>query len=917
MASETLQIRVDVDGEGKVRAHMQNVGRSFEDVDRRAERTRNTLLNFRNVLGAIGAGFTLRHVVNEIGGFQQSMSGVQAVTQASQGEMAAMQAQARELGATTLFSGQQAAEGMRFLGQAGFDTNEIISAMPSTLALATAAQMDLASTADIASNVLQGFRMEASDTAMVADVLADAASATNTNVRQIGDAAAYVAPQAASLGVELSETAAAIGVLSDAGIQGQRAGTGLRGVLASLVNPTGQAGKALEELGLTTEDVDPQVHGLTGAMTTLAEAGLDAQTAQQLFGREAATAAIEIANQTDKLGALEERFQGANGRAQEMADTMADNLPGDMRAFGSATSEVIQQLGDGGLSGGLRGAVQRGTVFMRVLGDMEDSLNEEQEQFGATILLAENLGNIFTVLAGITASRLVPAMLAWDGALVRAARSMRVMIRRTGVLRGSMALLGGPAGIIAGAVTTLGIWAMTSRDARADTDELKRSIDELGDSYDDLGTAQLRQAVRDQRQLIQNLREEINQPLQDSDTNEVFDFLSGDEDAVIDVQARMEESREELAAATERLSEMEAELNGRRLQEGVPVLQDIIQATDMVTAAIEEEQAARSERDATMSESSDEIQQYIADLNEQIATLGMSEAQQTQYRASQMASQAATEGQANAVRILSSTLLAKQAIQEEELRQERELQDLRSSAQSTLASLMTQEERLAQTRQELQSAYDQGLLDIDEEEFNAAMERLETRGEEGAQELTTAFEQAGRNIQSTLADELYNGFDDGLDGMLDSFLDVLKRMAAEAAAAQIMDQMFGGQDPSGGGDGAAGLAALFGSLFNGGSALGGTTKGGFTEVNEQGMEMLSTGGRDFLMMSGQDGRITPNHRLGGGGGGGPTSVQVNQYNDGDFRGTGPQQLARYEAMLMESERRIMKQVEQRLQGRPV
>ena len=129
------------------------------------------------------------------------------------------------MGRTTVHSATEAARGQAFLAQAGFDANEILSALPATLALATAGELDLASAADIASNVLSGFQMEANQTGRVADVLALAASKTNTSVLQLGSALAKAAPAAKAAGWSLEETTAAIGKLSDAGIQGEEAGT--------------------------------------------------------------------------------------------------------------------------------------------------------------------------------------------------------------------------------------------------------------------------------------------------------------------------------------------------------------------------------------------------------------------------------------------------------------------------------------------------------------------------------------------------------------------------------------------------------------------------------------------------------------------------------------------------------------------
>ena len=194
--------------------------------------------------------------------FDTALRGVQAVTGAT-GEAFEMVAdQARDLGATTQFTATQAAEAQTFLGRAGFETNEILAATPGLLSLAAAGQLDLARAADIASNVVQGFNLEASETGRVSDILAEAAANANTNVKQLGSAMSFVAPVSNSLGVSIEETTAAVGFLSDAGIQAERAGTGLRRVMLALLDPTREAQDALDAAGISATDSEGNFVGL-------------------------------------------------------------------------------------------------------------------------------------------------------------------------------------------------------------------------------------------------------------------------------------------------------------------------------------------------------------------------------------------------------------------------------------------------------------------------------------------------------------------------------------------------------------------------------------------------------------------------------------------------------------------------------
>lgn len=279
--------------------------------------------------------------------FEAAMSKVQALSGATGDELAALEQQARDLGKATVFSASEAAEAMAFLAMAGYDTNQIMSAMPGLLDLAAAGQLELGAAADITTNIMSGFNLEAEKTGQVADVLAKAAASANTSVEQMGDAMSYVGPVAAGAGWSLEETAAAIGVLSNAGIQGQRAGTALRGVIAALQNPTGQTAKALKALGLSADDVNPSVHSLSDILKTLEEAGLDSATAMQLVGRESGPALIAMMNAgSEGLSQFTTELENSEGAAKEMATTMMDNLRGSIEEMKSAFEEVALTIYD-------------------------------------------------------------------------------------------------------------------------------------------------------------------------------------------------------------------------------------------------------------------------------------------------------------------------------------------------------------------------------------------------------------------------------------------------------------------------------------------------------------------------------------------------------------------------------------------
>ena len=312
-------------------------------------------------VAAVVGGVAL--AVRSFAQFESSMLRVKAVTGASEEAFLAMSEQAKNLGATTAFTAQQAAEGMGFLGQAGFTTNEIMSAMPSVLNLAAAGQLELADAADITAAVLRGFGKSATEAGNVADILATAAASSNTSVQEMGEGFKFVGPVASAMGISIEETAAALAKLSDAGLKGSLAGTGLRQALVKL-------GPDIIKLG-----------GLLPALRALDSEGLRAvTTAMESLGARAGTAAIALANSVDDVERLTGVFENSDGAAQDMADTLMSRVTGAALRLKSAFDAVVQGVGEAFGPASIGFMDQVSTALGLVLGVTK----KLGEQFGST-----------------------------------------------------------------------------------------------------------------------------------------------------------------------------------------------------------------------------------------------------------------------------------------------------------------------------------------------------------------------------------------------------------------------------------------------------------------------------------------------------------------------------------------------------
>lgn len=317
-------------------------------------------------IAGVAAGAVGSAMITAAGDFEFAMNGVRAVTGATGRDFAELEQMAKELGATTQYSATEAANAMEFLGMAGFDTTQVLSALPDVLNLAAAGNTDLARTADIASNVMSGFGIEAEESGRIADVLAQTMRSTNVDLGMLGESFKYAAPLAKAAGWSFEETAAAIGFLGNAGIQGSMAGTGLNNMLATLSDTSSTGGKKLKEFGVAAHDANGQVRPLTDILDDLADKGAGVADVIGIFGLEAGPKLQALLGQgSDGVRALIADLENADGAAQEMAQTRMEGFVGEMKGARSAVEGFFIAFADLGILEGATRAVNMVTGAVR------------------------------------------------------------------------------------------------------------------------------------------------------------------------------------------------------------------------------------------------------------------------------------------------------------------------------------------------------------------------------------------------------------------------------------------------------------------------------------------------------------------------------------------------------------------------
>ncbi|WP_223940091.1 phage tail tape measure protein, partial [Aeromonas caviae] len=347
--------------------------------------------------------------------FDAQMSKVQALTrlQKDSAELAMLRQQARDLGASTSFTAMDAAQAQGFLAMSGFNPKQIKAAMPDMLYLAKASGVGLDQTADIASNILSAFKMEAAQMGRVSDTLALTMTTSNVDLNMLAETMKYMGPIANKAGMSLEEAAAAAGLLGNIGIQGSNSGTALRAMLNRLAGPTSKADKLMKSLGVTTKDASGNMLNIVDIMAQVAKQTEKMGNADQLaaykeiFGEEAASGMAELIGQAGAGGFAKYAAmirQQSKGVAKEMAAVMGDNARGDLDNMTSAWEDLnIQMLET--QNGPLRGLIQQVTsmtqaagAWMRANPELTATLTKVA---AITAVTATVGGGLLLVLAGL------------------------------------------------------------------------------------------------------------------------------------------------------------------------------------------------------------------------------------------------------------------------------------------------------------------------------------------------------------------------------------------------------------------------------------------------------------------------------------------------------------------------------------
>ena len=349
---------------------LKKLDRQLRDVDRSVKQTMDRFAKGAAILGTAltGISFTVGRTVLS---FDRAMNTLQATfldEPASQIETLRLQAQ--QLGAETSKSATDVANAQVELARAGLDVKQVLQAVPHVLDLAIAGELEMGEAAGLVTNQLAAFGLETTETGRVVDVLTRTAVSARTTVAELGPAFRQVAPLAAELGIQIEQTAAIIGTLRSGGLIPEQAGTAFRNIIAVLQeDPTDKIREGFQKLGLDFEAVRAMVSGgdIEGAFKRLGAAGLDTQTALQIFGRESAVGASILAGSASDIDDFIAKLEDAGGTAADMRAIIESGLPGSTDQLKSSIEGIQLALGDAGLRGAMIWAIDKIRDFINWL----------------------------------------------------------------------------------------------------------------------------------------------------------------------------------------------------------------------------------------------------------------------------------------------------------------------------------------------------------------------------------------------------------------------------------------------------------------------------------------------------------------------------------------------------------------------
>ena len=352
LSAENERLAKTYDKVKKSQEELAKVSAALEQNNAAISKTKTQLAGTLGTLAALG-GAIYAGPVKKAAEFEAQMSTVKAISGASAEDMKRLSEEAKHMGATTQFTAVEAGKALEYMAMAGWKTDQMLGGLPGIMNLAAASGEDLGQVSDIVTDALTAFNMTADQSGRFADVLAQASSNANTNVSMMGSTFQKVAPVAGALGYSVEDMSLGIGLMANASIKAEVAGTSLKTALANMAKPTKQMQAYMDKYGISLTNADGSmktfrevIDNLRSSLGGLSESEQVA-AATAIFGKESFAGMLAIVNASDAdFKKLSDSVNNAAGAAERMAQIKLDNFEGKVTLLKSAFEGLQIALGD-------------------------------------------------------------------------------------------------------------------------------------------------------------------------------------------------------------------------------------------------------------------------------------------------------------------------------------------------------------------------------------------------------------------------------------------------------------------------------------------------------------------------------------------------------------------------------------------
>lgn len=383
----------------------RSAGKNIDNLNRKVNKFGRQAKRIGFAVGIIGTAAigAFTNVARSGIDFEQAISNVGAVSLKTRDEVAALEKESRRLGRSTIFTATEAANAMEILTRAGLDQQQVLSATEPILNAASAGQLGIAETADIALRSLKGLGLDqvgdlGYQAGLMADRMAYASTKTNSSIMSIGESLSKVGLVAQNAGIDASDTIAAVALLQDVGLDAAVAGTAFKTMLGKLTNPNDKVAKAMKKMNIAFSDKDGNFLSFEQIIGNIARAGNEVGGSfdkvaflVDLVGQRGQLAANALSKlfESGRLGGLSEGVRGAEGVSKRMAELRLDTAGGDLVKLASAIDAVkIAMFG------------QTSGPFREMIQAMTEWVNLHEEEIGTKVggYLAEIFKNWRAIL---------------------------------------------------------------------------------------------------------------------------------------------------------------------------------------------------------------------------------------------------------------------------------------------------------------------------------------------------------------------------------------------------------------------------------------------------------------------------------------------------------------------------------------